>query len=230
VCVAAHLSPFYALVFEKPFAAARAKGEKKKLRPKNPFDEAKKVQALARKKARTEAKSIKPSHGQLIAEAAYAKVKQMEEKAAATAAAAAAAATRAVTAAENKEATAPASEGAAAAAPAAVTVAAGVARATAVDGTGRGPVMHLATEPLWALERAASRFRMDQVWRRLPVPLLPHSNIWSVVLLSGPALSAAARASSNVRVILFRPKLQLRLSLIFFVLRCEGTRLKKQRT
>ncbi|OSX80075.1 hypothetical protein BU14_0060s0041 [Porphyra umbilicalis] len=68
--------------------------------------------------------------------------------------------------------------------------------------------MHAAPERLWALERAASRMRMDQVWRRLPVPLLPHSTIASVVLLSGPALSAAARASTKVRVLLSRPKLK----------------------
>jgi len=208
VCVAAHLSPFYAMVFEKHFAAARAKGDKKRLRPKNPFDEAKKVKAMARKRARAEAKSTKPSNGQLIAEAADAKVRQMEANAAAAATAAAAAAARAVTVAENKTAAAPASNGVAAAAPVSVAVAAAVAKATAVDGLGRGPIMHAAPEPLWALERAASRMRMDQVWRRLPVPLLPHSTIASVVLLSGPALSAAARASTKVRVLLSRPKLK----------------------
>lgn len=50
VCVAAHLSPFYAKVLETHFAAVRESGQKKRFRPKDPFADTKQRPTKIRKK------------------------------------------------------------------------------------------------------------------------------------------------------------------------------------
>jgi len=63
-------------------------------------------------------------------------------------------------------------------------------------------------DTLWALERAATVTRMHDVWTRRAFPVLPATTVCSVVLLSGPPLAAAARASTKVRVVFPRPPLK----------------------
>jgi len=88
--------------------------------------------------------------------------------------------------------------------PGPAAVAAGAVAAGAAVGGGRGAIVPAAREPLCVLVRASEKTPMYQVWRRQPTPLLPSSTVLSVVPLSGPALSIAARESVSVRVVLPR--------------------------
>jgi len=63
-------------------------------------------------------------------------------------------------------------------------------------------------DTLWALERAATVTRMHDVWTRRAFPVLRATTVCSVVLLSGPPLAAAVRASTKVRVVFPRPPLK----------------------
>jgi len=221
MCVAAHLSPFYAHVFRSCFAAARVRGKKRRSRAGDPFTDAKKMCSKKRKKG------DKPSAETTLTkeEAFAARVKAAGKKATAaqaaatkTAAARAAAAKAAaiktaakgiaarVAAAEATNIKAPTAHAADAktAATAPPVAAANAVGACAGVGVGRGPIVPMANEPLCVLVRASERLQLLYVWRRQPTPLLPASAGLSVVPLSGLALSNAARASVSVRVVLPR--------------------------
>jgi len=310
VCVAAHLSPFYANILSSCMAAALVSGKKRRSNPKDPFADSSKISSKRRKNAAMPSNGSTPSKVELSAAAKSSAAKTAAAKnaaakaatanaaaakattatdvaakvaaaktapaktaaaktAAAKAAAAKAAATQAAaakiaaaktapakvaapkTAAANTataEATAakPAAARPAAAKPAAAKVAAakvaaakGAARAPpkhppsakagsnaplvtvppdgAAVGTGRGgaavsggggPIVPMAEQPLCVLVRAGERSRMHEVWMRRPCPLLPPSTMLSAVSLSGSALSEAARASVDIRVVLPRSLLK----------------------
>lgn len=213
ICVAAHLSPFYAKVFSRYFAAARLSGVKKRFRPKDPFADSKTRARKARKKSTVSGDARKLTKAEQFAASAQARLRvevakrnartarnhaataqaaasRLDEIALADAAAAAIKEAAAITAAREK---------------AAADAGARAGSTPAGDcGRGSGPMCPMATMPLCALERSSTQLRMHAVWTREPTTLLPGTTTVSVVTLCGKALSDAARASLSVRVVLPR--------------------------
>lgn len=213
VCVAAHLSPFYAKVFELHFAVVRKSGQKKRFRSKDPFTDTKKRAAKARKKRHGDGSSGKLTKAETLAAAAKARSLAQESKRAALAA---------TTAAAIKTADAAAAERVKAASDAAVlkgddrTAAAAAKGASEADtaraksgGSRGGPMGPAESMPLCTLERLSAEIQMYAVWMREPTPVLPATTLLSVVSLTGGALSEAARASLSVRVVLPRELLKM---------------------
>ena len=231
LCVAAHVSPFWAKVFEVHFAASHASGRKKRYRPKDPFEGAEDMGGKTTKKQR------RPTNGTTAAKKARteaanaARVHKAQAKATKRVAAARAAiVARAAKAATKAAATRASVERAATKAgapPPPAPPPIGRPRASAVPqcarpaGSGPGPRgagagnsgchttgAFRTPDTLWALERAAAVMRMHDVWTRRAVPVLPATTVFSVVLLSGPPLAAAVRASTKLRVVLPRALLK----------------------
>lgn len=114
VCVAVHLSPFYAKVFEQHFAAVRLSGQKKRYRPKDPFADSKTPAVKGRKKRKGAGAGGKLTRVELAAAAAKARLRAAEAKSAAEAVKQKATAAKAADAAKAARATAAATEAAAA--------------------------------------------------------------------------------------------------------------------
>lgn len=195
VCVAAHLSPFYAKVLEMHFAAVRERGQKKRFRPKDPFADTKERPTKIRKKRQGYGSGGKLTKAEQQAAAAKAQSLSQEAKRTSALAATAAAAAKATdaAAAAAKAADAAAAERAAAA-----------AKNLDVSGSRGGSMAPAALMPLCMLERLSEQMRMYAVWLREPTAVLPATTLLSVVSLSGDALSEAARASLSIRVVLPR--------------------------
>jgi len=230
LCVAAHVSPFWAKVLEVHFATSRASGRKKRYRPKDPFDGAEDMggkttkkkrqatnQTAAAKKARTEAATAarlqkaqaKATKRVAAARAAIAARAEAAKKAEATRASTARASTKA--GAPLPPAPPPSGRPRAPPAPPGAQLGGagpGLGGGAAGDSGGRTTGAFRTTDPLWALERAAVVTRMRDLWTRRAVPVLPATTVFSVVLLSGPLRAAAVRASTRVRVVLPRALLK----------------------
>lgn len=216
LCVAAHLSPFYATVFEQHFVAVRASGRKKRFMAKDPFADSKK-QAKKIRKREGKGNGGKLTKEEQLAAAASARLRLEKALRAAEAAKNESAAVKAaaIAAAERRKAAADAAAavGADAIAAARAKAAADAAPAARPAGAGaggseRGPMSPAASMPLCALEWLSENVRMHAVRTRELSPVLPDTTALSAVALSGQALSDAARASPSVRVVLPRVLLE----------------------
>lgn len=203
VCVAVHLSPFYAKIFEEHFSACRASGRKKRKRSNDPFHGAEQQEGESIKKGKGAGKGRKGTKAETWTAAARARLVEMDAKNAARVAEEKAAAAKA--AADSLAARSKAAANAAAAAASRTPLPAeNPTNPQAAGGGLSGAMLPMAPAALCVLERTRGRARLHEVWTRQPVPLLPSSTVLTVVSLCGAELSAAARASVSVRVVLPR--------------------------
>lgn len=203
LCVAVHLSPFFAKVFVDHFTAFDASGKKKRSRPENPFDGAETADFKTRKKGKGAGDQGKMTKVEQLGAAARARLRTMEAKhAARTAKSKADAAKMAANAlaARSKAAAEAAAKAAANPPPPAKKK----TDPSAAGGHKGGAMRPAASEALCVLERMSEKVRLHEVWMRQRTPPLPKSTTMTVVPLCGAALSAAARASVSVRVVLPR--------------------------
>jgi len=231
LCVAVHVSPFWAKVFEVHFAASHASWRKKRYRPKHPFEGAENMcgkttkkqrratnETAAVKKARTEAATSArlrkaQSKATKRVAAARAAIAARAAKAATKAAATRASAARTATKAGAPPPLAPPPNGRPRAFPEPQGArpggaSLGLGGGAAGDSGGQTTYAFRTPDALWALERTAAVTRMHDVWTRQAVPVLPATTVFSVVLLSGPPLAAAVWASTKVHVVLPRALLK----------------------
>jgi len=212
VCVAVHLSPFFAKIFEEHFSDCRASGKKKRKRSSDPFAGAETAVDKPLKKGKGAGGKGKLTKVEQLGAAAKSRLKTMEAQHAARTAKAKADAVKA--AATSVAARAKAAEKAAAQSAANPLPPARKREdppATPGDpcGGGKGGKMGpAASAALCVLERASGQVRIHEMWVRRPAPLLPSSTTMTVVSLCGAALSTAARASVSARVVLPRPLLK----------------------
>ena len=231
LCVAAHVSPFWAKVLDVHFAASRASGRKKRYRPKDPFEGAENMggkttkkqrratnETAAAKKARTEAATaarLKKAQAKAAksAAAARAAIAARADKAATKATVTRTSPARAISKAGAPPPPAPPPCSRPRASPSPPDGRPSGARQGPGDSARRDSAGDISSafrtpDPLWALERTAAVTRMHDMWTRRAVPVLPPTTVFSVVLLSGPPLAAAMRASTKVRVVLPRALLK----------------------
>lgn len=213
VCVAVHLSPFFAKIFEEHFSACRASGKKKRKRCNDPFAGAETANGKPHKKGKSDGSKGKLTRAEQLSAAAKARLNKMEAQHAARIAKTKADAVKAATIALAARAKA-ASEAVAKAAANPLAPAKRKTDPPAAGGDNSGghkcsKMGPAASDALCVLERASGQVRMHEAWMRQPTSLLPPSTTLTVVSLCGAALSAAARASVSVRVVLSRPLLKI---------------------